>query len=68
MVATLAVLGAERAGGGGLVGAGMVAEADSCAFFDHEHSAWTAVLARYVRDGFVDYAGMKRVGAKDLAA
>lgn len=34
--------------------------------FDHEHSAWTAILARFVRDGRVDYAGIKAGALPDL--
>ncbi len=67
-----AVFGMERVGGGEAVTAGVTAgivrEGDSCAFFDHEHEAWTAVLRRYVREGFVDYAGLKRDGAAELSA
>jgi hypothetical protein len=42
--------------------------ADSCALFDQEHTAWTSLLRRYVRDGVVDYAGWKRSGQEDLDA
>jgi hypothetical protein len=42
------------------------AEGDSCALFDHNHAAWTAVLKRHVRNGSVDYAGLKRDGVTDL--
>ena len=31
-----------------------------CAAFDHEHRAWTGLLARYVVEGRVDYAGIHR--------
>lgn len=41
---------------------------DSCALFDHSHAAWTSVLSRYVKDGFVDYAGLKKDGQADLRA
>lgn len=41
---------------------------DSCALFDHSHAAWTNLLGRYVRDGFVDYAGLKKDGQADLGA
>jgi Protein of unknown function, DUF547 len=36
--------------------------------FDHEHAAWTALLRRYVRDGLVDYGGLKAQGAGALEA
>lgn len=45
---------------------GAAAGADVCPTFDHEHAAWTTVLARYVRDGGVDYAGLKRSGGPAL--
>jgi hypothetical protein len=38
----------------------------ACAPIDHEHAAWSAVLGRYVRDGVVDYAGLKRAGGPSL--
>jgi hypothetical protein len=41
-------------------------DSDSCALFDHGHAGWTALLKRYVRDGFVDYAGLKKLGQTDL--
>lgn len=41
---------------------------DSRALFDHSHAAWTSVLNRYVKDGFVDYAGLKKDGWADLGA
>lgn len=41
---------------------------DSGAHFDHDHSAWTALLQRYVRGGFVDYAGLKKSGQADFDA
>ncbi|MCC7111488.1 MAG: DUF547 domain-containing protein [Deltaproteobacteria bacterium] len=37
-----------------------------CAPFDHEHAAWEATLARYVRDGVVDYSGLKHSGTAAL--
>ena len=40
--------------------------ADTCALFDQEHSAWTGLLRRYVRDGVVDYAGWRRDGQQGL--
>jgi hypothetical protein len=39
---------------------------DTCALFDHEHPAWSAVLSRYVHDGVVDYAGLQRSGLPAL--
>ena len=42
--------------------------ADTCAVFDQEHSAWTVLLRRYVRDDVVGYAGWKRSGEGDLDA
>jgi len=36
--------------------------------FDHDQEAWTAVLGRYVRNGFVDYAGLERDGQPALDA
>lgn len=41
---------------------------DGCTLLDHEHAAWTALLGRYVRDGEVDYEGLKRSGIPDLDA
>jgi len=40
---------------------------DACLAFDHDHAAWTSLLLRFVRDGQVDYAGLKRSGERDLA-
>lgn len=40
--------------------------ADSCSLFDHDHAAWTALLPRYVHNGSVDYAGLKRNGQAEL--
>ncbi len=53
---------------GGLWPPGLAAEpaADSCALFDHRHGQWTSVLTRHVRDGFVDYAGLKQTGRAEL--
>lgn len=34
--------------------------------FDQEHAAWTSILSRFVRDGEVDYAGLKASAARDL--
>ena len=36
--------------------------------FDHSHAAWTAVLRGYVRDGAVDYAGLKARGEPQLTS
>jgi hypothetical protein len=36
--------------------------------FDHEHVAWTRLLQRFVRDGLVDYRGLKAEGAGGLDA
>jgi hypothetical protein len=33
---------------------------DVSALFDHQHAAWNAILARHVREGVVNYAGLKR--------
>ncbi|MGI8783701.1 MAG: DUF547 domain-containing protein [Acidobacteriota bacterium] len=43
-------------------------DSDTCAHFDHSHATWTATLNRYVRDGLVDYASLKRNGQADLSA
>lgn len=55
-------------GGPEAASADTAADGDSCALFDHEHTGWTAVLGRYVRGGFVDYAGLRKRGAADLRA
>jgi hypothetical protein len=34
--------------------------------FDHEHAAWTRLLRRFVRDGLVDYRGLRAEGAGEL--
>jgi hypothetical protein len=36
--------------------------------FDHDHTTWTHLLQRFVRDGLVDYRGMKAEGAVELDA
>ena len=36
--------------------------------FDHDHTAWTHFLQRFVRDGLVDYRGLKASGAGELNA
>jgi hypothetical protein len=38
------------------------------ASFDHAHTAWTHLLQRFVRDGLVDYRGMKAEAAGELDA
>jgi len=35
-----------------------------CAAFDHDHRVWTGLLARHVRAGRVDYAGLARESAE----
>jgi hypothetical protein len=40
----------------------------ACARVDHEHAAWSAILARRVSAGRVDYAGLKREEAPALTA
>lgn len=35
--------------------------------FDHEHTAWTSILSRFVRDGQVDYAGLKAGAQAELS-
>jgi hypothetical protein len=72
LAASLAVLvgiwpwpaGAE---GGGRGLEAQAAGPDSCGPFDQEHAAWTSILSRYVRAGFVDYAGLERSGLSDLS-
>lgn len=44
------------------------AAADSGAGFDREHTAWTSLVRRYVSDGLVDYAALKRDGRPSLDA
>jgi hypothetical protein len=41
-------------------------EGDSCALFDQDHAAWTAILQPYVHNGSVDYAGLERGGQGEL--
>ena len=69
---TLAMLGglwAWRAvGSDGKTTAAQGGGPDSCALFDQSHGAWTNLLSRYVRAGFVDYAGLKKGGQADLGA
>jgi hypothetical protein len=40
----------------------------TCTAVDHTHAAWTAILARWVDDGRVDYAGLERDGQPALTA
>ena len=70
IVGLLALGIAWTAGHGGRVAASSdrPAASDTCAVFDHSHAAWSAILARYVRDGRVDYAGLKSTGGSDLRA
>lgn len=42
------------------------ATALECPKIDHKHSAWTALLQRWVHDGQVNYAAFKREGRADL--
>jgi len=42
--------------------------AESCPPFDHDHSAWTDLLRRWVSDGRVDYTAWLREGRQPLAA
>jgi hypothetical protein len=46
---------------GGVAGA-------ACPPVDHEHAAWTAILARWVRNGEVAYGELKRDGRPQLEA
>jgi hypothetical protein len=39
---------------------------EACRPFDHAHPAWADVLSRHVRDGEVDYRGLKASGAPGL--
>jgi hypothetical protein len=40
--------------------------ADPCPTFDHDHATWTEVLKGHVRNGVVDYAGLRRGGEPAL--
>lgn len=40
--------------------------ADRCQLLDHTHGAWTALLERHVREGFVDYAAIKQESREAL--
>ena len=59
-----------------ILSAGLVAVASltasandsAAADFDPDHSAWTAVLAKYVRDGDVDYRGLAGEGRASFDA
>lgn len=66
LLVALGVLWGWYARGSDARSAGSGSGPDSCAHFDHDHSAWTALLQRYVRNGFVDYAGLKKNGQADL--
>ncbi len=48
--------------------ASALANAAECPEMDHQHSAWTALLKRWVHDGRVDYAALKQEGRADLLA
>lgn len=39
---------------------------DTCPRFDHAHARWTALLARFVDHGIVDYATLKRTARGEL--
>jgi hypothetical protein len=39
----------------------------TCATVDHTHAQWTAILARWVKDGRVSYASLQRDGRDTLA-
>ena len=45
-----------------------ISRAADCQAFDHEHAAWSALLAKYVAAGRVDYAAWKRDGTGPLDA
>jgi hypothetical protein len=42
--------------------------AATCPTIDHDHRAWTAILQRWVSDGRVDYANLRRASSTALAA
>lgn len=68
-MAFLLLLGALQGWGvlGGAAGpAESAAQRSAAAAFDHDHSAWDALLQRYVRDGVVDYGGLASSGRGDL--
>jgi len=44
------------------------ASAQECPDIDHNHAAWTAILAAHVDDGRVDYAGLQRGAHAELTA
>jgi hypothetical protein len=53
----------------GLVLAGLcLAGAGDGGGFDHDHTRLASLLGRYLKDGRVDYASLKKDGAADLAA
>ncbi len=45
---------------------GRAPAAAECSPFDHSHSAWSELLQRHVRNGFVDYSGWRRAGEREL--
>ncbi len=49
-------------------GQGATEASHARATFEHNHAAWTAILYRYLRDGRVDYAGLKQGGKSELSA
>jgi hypothetical protein len=55
-------------GGTGIFQASALANAAECSEIDHQHSAWTAILKRWVHDGRVNYAALKREDRADLLA
>ena len=65
-VVVLAGAGREPAAGQPDGRASLIGDPESA--FDHEHRSWTAILARYVRDGSVDYRGLVDRGQPALDA
>lgn len=68
ILAGLVALWRSRAGEPRSGAAGSSASGHSCVTFDHTHSAWTAILNRYVHDGRVDYAALKSSDQSEFAA
>lgn len=60
----------QNHGGSGLAGGSEQARGTDagCALIDHEHATWSRLVRQYVRDGFVDYQGLKRNGEQQLDA
>lgn len=46
----------------------LAADPSACAQFDHEHTAWSGLLTKYVRAGDVNYAGFKQTDLPALSA